>query len=36
MNLLSASDVFLGTTPMKLLGLMIIDKDKPITEIVGR
>ena len=25
-----------GTTPMKLLGLMIIDKDKPITEIVGR
>ena len=25
-----------GITPMKLLGLMIVDKDKPITEIVGR
>ena len=25
-----------GITPMKLLGLMIVDKDKPITEIIGR
>jgi mannose-6-phosphate isomerase-like protein (cupin superfamily) len=25
-----------GTTPMKLLGPMIVEKDKPITEIVGR
>ena len=25
-----------GITLMKLLGLMIVDKDKPITEIVGR
>ena len=25
-----------GNAPMKLLGLMIVDKDKPLTEIVGR